>query len=98
MIIVKNRQYMTVKSMAEWYESSPQTVRRNLAAIKACDRYKNATVTINDDGDMMINSLVYEDFLEFKPKLKHKNLAKTLPPYSAARIREQRGELRGYQQ
>lgn len=93
-IIVSTRQYMPVKSVSELYECSPQTVRRNIAKIKECGRYKGHKIVIDEDGKYLVDSLIYEDFLANKTALMSKNLARQLEPYSPAKIREARGEYK----
>ena len=69
-------------------------VYRILSEIRECDRYKDAWVTLNDCGDQLINTLIFEDFLRHRTELKNRNLARRLPPYDPAEVRKQRGEYK----
>ena len=95
-IFVKSRTYMTVKSMSEYYESTPQTIRRNIKAMKESGRYDRTFISLDDDGKPLYNSLMYEDYLAHKVELKNKNLARRLSPYDPAEVRRQRGEYRSF--
>lgn len=91
-VIMKSRTYMTVKHMSEWYEQSPQTIRRNVQAMKETGRYNNRYLIMDDERKQLINTLMYEDYLAYKTELKNRNLARRLEPYDPAEIRKQRGE------
>ena len=91
---VRSSPYMLVKEIGKAYGRSYAAVYRELKEIENSDRYKGAWATLNDEGDTMINTLVYEDFLHYRSKLKDKNIARRLPPYSAEEVRRQRGEYK----
>lgn len=93
-VIMKSRTYMTVKHMSEWYEQSPQTIRRNVQAMKETGRYNNRYLIMDDEGKQLINTLMYEDYLAYKTELKNRNLARRLEPYDPAAIRRERGEYK----
>ena len=85
---------MTVKETGKAYGRSPAAVYLDLKEIEASDRYKGAWTTLNDAGYTLVNTLVYEEFLHYRSKLKDKNIARRLPPYSAEEVRRQRGEYK----
>lgn len=91
-IIMKSRTYMTVKHMAEWYERTEQTIRRDVKAMKETGRYNPKSLVLDDEGKWLINTLMYEDYLGHKTELKNRNLARRLAPYDPAETRWQRGE------
>ena len=93
---VRGTPYMSVKDLAEAYGMKPATIYSHLKLIEECGRYKNHRPKLNDNGagDLMVNTLVYEDFLYFRSKLKNKNLAKNLPPYDPEEVRRCRGEYK----
>ena len=86
--------FLPVKKVAEMFFSTTTTVRRNLKLIEENPRYANAWISLNEDGDKLINSLVYTDFLKYKSVLKEKNLAKRLPEFSEAEVQARRGDYR----
>ena len=94
MVTIRGYTYLPIKGVAEEYGCCRATVYNNLKLIRQCDRYKDAWVTINDDGDQLVNTLVYEDYLRHRTELKNKNLARRLPPYDPAEVRRQRGEYK----
>lgn len=91
-IVCKSKTYMSVKDMAEWYSCTPQTIRRNVQVMKSLDRYNPRFVSLDDEGKMLINSLMYEDYLAHKTALKNRTLARRLPPYDPGEVRRQRGD------
>ena len=93
-LIVGGNPYMTVKETGKAYSRSPSSVYLDLKEIDSLDRYRGAWPTLNDAGDKLVNTLVYEDFLHYRSKLKDKNIARRLPPYSAEEVRRQRGEYK----
>lgn len=93
-VLVKNKTYLTVKDTADVYGQCIATVYTNVKEMQALDRYKSVRIAINEDGTRLVNTLAYEDYLYVKKRLKHKNLAKRLPPYDPAVVREQHGEYK----
>ena len=91
---VRSSPYMTVKETGKAYGRSTAAIYQDLKEIGSCDRYNKAWTTLNDEGDWLINTLVYEDFLHYRTQLKDKNMARRLPPYSAEEVRRQRGEYK----
>lgn len=91
-VYVRGHTYMPVSGIAEAYHQSKSSVERNLKGILETDRYKGYRATINDDGTKLINALIYEDYLAVKGKLKEKNLARRLEPFSPAEVRKNWGE------
>lgn len=94
MVIIRGHTYLPIKGVAAEYGCCRATVYNILKEIKACDRYKDAWATINDAGDQLVNTLVFEDFLRHRTELKNRNLARRLPPYDPAEVRRQRGEYK----
>lgn len=93
-VIMKSKTYMTVKHMAEWYERTEQTIRRDVKAMKETGRYNPRSLVLDDEGKQLINTLMYEDYLGHKTELKNRNLARRLAPYDPAAIRRERGEYK----
>ena len=83
--------YLPVRRVAETYSQSKSTVNRILEELKATGRYSSYRVTINDDGDKLVNVLVYEDYLYYRTQLKNRNLAKNLPPFDPVEVRKNWG-------
>lgn len=94
MILVKDSTYLTVKETAAKYSQSIKTVYRTVSEIKKLERYKSCRVAINEDACSLINTLVYEDYLYCRKRLKQRNLAKYIPPYDPAAVRMQHGEYK----
>lgn len=91
-LIVRSRTYMTVKSMSEWYEKSAQTVRQDVRRMRETNRYNPKYLVLNEDGQQLINSLMYEDYLANKAAINAG--IKRLDPYDPAEVRRQRGEYK----
>ena len=91
-LIVRSRTYMTVKSMSEWYEKSAQTVRQDVRRMRETKRYNPKYLVLNEDGQQLINSLMYEDYLANKAAINAG--IKKLDPYDPAEVRRQRGEYK----
>ena len=91
-LIVRSRTYMTVKSMSEWYEKSAQTVRQDVRRMRETKRYNPKYLVLNEDGQQLINSLMYEDYLAHKAAINAG--IKKLDPYDPAEVRRQRGEYK----
>ena len=85
--------YMTTKDMAKWYGVSPQTIRTNVAGMRETGRYNQAYLVLDPDGKMLVNTLMYEDYLANK-RMINAGLIKTLKPYDPMEVRRQRGEYR----
>ena len=94
MVMIRGHTYLPISGVAEEYGFSKSSVYRILSEIKSCDRYGDAWVTLNDCGDQLINTLIFEDFLRHRTELKNRNLARRLPPYDPAEVRRQRGEYK----
>lgn len=93
-VIYTQSNFIPVKMLAQKYFCTETTVRRNLKVIETLPRYKDACLYLNEDGDRLINDLVYFDYLEHKSVLKQKNLAKHLPEFSMASTMKRRGDFR----
>ena len=91
-LIVRSKTYMTVKSMSEWYEKSAQTVRQDVRRMREINRYNPKYLVLNEDGQQLINSLMYEDYLANKAAINAG--IKKLDPYDPAEVRRQRGEYK----
>jgi len=91
---VRGHTYLPVSGIAETYHQSKSTVERNLKGILDTDRYRGYRPVINEDGDKLVNLLVYEDYLACKGKMKEKNLARHLPPFDPAEVRKNWGEYK----
>jgi len=91
-LIIRSRTYMTVKSMSEWYEKSAQTVRQDVRRMRETKRYNPKYLVLNEDGQQLINSLMYEDYLANKAAINAG--IKKLDPYDPAEVRRQRGEYK----
>ena len=83
--------YLPVNRIVAEYGLSRSTIYDLIREMKSCDRYKGQWVTV-DGVKTSVNVLVLEDYLRYRHALMHRNLAKTLPPYSAAEVRRQRGD------
>ena len=94
-ITMKSRIYLTVKAMSEWYNVTPQTIRRTVQAMKECGRYNSRYLVLNEEGRWLINSLMVEDYWAHKTELKNKNLARRLKPYDPQEVLKERGETIG---
>ena len=93
-IHVQNHTYLSVAGIAESYRQSKTTVGRILKEIQESGRYKDYRVIINDDGDRLVNVLIYEDYLYYRTQLKNRNLARRLPPFDPAEVRRNWGEYK----
>ena len=92
-VSVKGTTYQSAKDLAAEYGRTPQWVSNILAEIKECGRYRSAWIYLGEK-DKLINTLVFEDYLFYRSKLKDRNLAKKVPPYDPAEVRRQRGEYK----
>ena len=93
-VLIKGTTYQTVKSIAAEYGRTPQWVSNILREIKDSGRYRTAWIESGGDKDRLINTLVFEDYLHYRSKLKDRNLARKVPPYDPAEVRRQRGEYK----
>lgn len=93
-IVYTQSNFIPVRMLAQKYFCTETTVRRNLKAIENLPRYKSACLYLNEDGDKLVNDLIYFDYLEHKSVLKEKNLAKHLPEFSMASAMERRGDFK----
>ena len=84
--------YLTISKISELYGIPRRTVYDYLSEIEKCDRYRSAWVTLDGGRAKLVNLLVLEDFLRYRQSLKHKNLARQLPPYDPKVVKRQRGE------
>lgn len=91
---VRGHTYLPVSGVAESYHQSKSTVERNLKGILDADRYRGYRPVINEDGDRLVNVLIYEDYLCYKARLKERNLARHLPPFDPAEVRKNWGEYK----
>lgn len=91
---VRGHTYLPVSGIAESYHQSKSTVERNIHGILDTDRYRGYRPVINDDGDRLVNVLIYEDYLCYKARLKERNLARHLPPFDPAEVRKNWGEYK----
>lgn len=91
-LIIKSKTYMTVKGMSEWYEKSGQTIRQDVRRMRETKRYNPKYLVLNEDGQQLINSLMYEDYLANKAAINAG--IKKLDPYDPAEVRRQRGEYK----
>ena len=91
-LIIKSKTYMTVKAMSEWYEKSGQTIRQDVRRMRETKRYNPKYLVLNEDGQQLINSLMYEDYLANKAAINAG--IKKLDPYDPAEVRRQRGEYK----
>ena len=84
--------YLPVNKIAEEYGMPKRTVYNIVAEMKSCARYEGVWVTLDGGRRQLVNTLALEDYLRFRQRLRYRNLAKTLPPYSATEVLKQRGE------
>lgn len=91
-LIVRSRTYMTIKSMSEWYEKSGHTIRQDIKKMRETKRYNPKYLVLNEDGQQLVNSLMYEDYLANKAAINAG--IKKLDPYDPAEARRQRGEYK----
>lgn len=91
---VRGHTYLPVSGIADSYHQSKSTVERNLHGILDTDRYRGYRPVINEDGDRLVNVLIYEDYLCYKARLKERNLARHLPPFDPAEVRKNWGEYK----
>lgn len=85
--------FLPVSALAKMFGCSGQTVRRNLKEIQEHERYKNAWIDFGADGTPSYNLLVYVDYMHYRPRLRNKNLAKGLPPFSESEVRKRIGDF-----
>lgn len=91
-IILQDKVYMTVSDTAKMYSRCERTIRNDIKAMKESGRYNNRMMVLDPEGKMLVNSLMLEDWMSVKHRMKHKNLARDLEPFDAAAIRRARGE------
>lgn len=91
-LIIKSKTYMTVKGMSEWYGKSGQTIRQDIKKMRETKRYNPKYLVLNEDGQQLVNSLMYEDYLANKAAINAG--IKRLDPYDPAEVRRQRGEYK----
>ncbi len=91
-VTMKSRTYMSIKHMSEWYDLTPQVIRRDVRAMEKTGRYNVRRMVLNREGKWLINTLMFEDYLAYKTELKNRNLARRLEPYDPQEVRKQRGE------
>ena len=91
-MVVGSRQYMSVKDISSWYGMSRPSVYGILKEMEDSKRY--GRIALNECGDKLVDTLMFEDFLLHRSELKHPNIARRLPPYDPAEIRKRRGEYK----
>ena len=91
-IILRDRVYLTLNDTATYYNRCTRSIRNDIQKMKDSGRYDNRRMVLDPSGKMLLNSLMYEDYLAVKEDLKHKNLARKLEPYDSAAVRKARGE------
>ena len=82
--------YCTVAQLARAFGMCPNTARKYLAEMLASDRYRKARMELTLEV-VRYNILTFADYCQHREALRNRNLAKTLPPYSAAETAEMLG-------
>lgn len=91
--LCRGHTYMPVSGVSQEYGQSRSTVYMVLKEISDVkDRYKGYWMYLNDSGEKLVNTLIYEDYLHYRMKLKHPTLRKTVPSFDPQEVRRQRGE------
>ena len=84
--------YKTIAELREIYGQSRATINAYLKAIQNDPRYAGQWIDLGDKRPRRINSLIYEDYLHYRTRLRDRNLRKTVPPYDPVEVKRQRGE------
>ena len=87
-----NTIYIPVSEAAQAYHLSRSMIYKLLNEIEECDRYRSARAVLDLGNRKRVNVLVLEDYMFFRQRLKHRNVARTLPPYDPVETARQRGE------
>lgn len=88
-VILRTRTYLTAKQGAELYGMSAATLRKMVKDMETSRRY-NRFLTLNQNGTQLFNSLMVEDWLSVKDRIKAG--IKKIPPYDPVEVRKARGE------
>ena len=75
--------YTTISQLGRLLGLSRNTTRKYLQEMLASDRYSKARVEMTLEKPLY-SVLAFTDYCQHREALRNKNLAKNLPPYSAA--------------
>ena len=82
---------MTVTDLAESFGMSKQTVTSRIKEIE--EEVKNGRYgphsVIHDVGYVAVNPMVFADYLTYRPRLRNKNLRKSVPPYDPFKVAQE---------
>lgn len=82
--------YTTISELGRMLGLSRNTTRKYLLEMLASDRYRKARVEMTLEKPLY-SVLAFTDYCQHREALRNKNLAKSLPPYSAAETAESLG-------
>lgn len=93
-ITLEDSVYLPISGMVKRYSQSKSCIYKILSEMTEHRKRYGEGMFLNEYGDKLVNTLMYEDFLLYRGQLKNKNLAKHIPPYNAAEVRKRRGEYK----
>lgn len=82
--------YYTITELADLFGVCPNTARKYLAEMLESDRYRKARAVLTLEQPRY-GVLAFADYCQHREALRNRNLAKNLPPYSAAETAEMLG-------
>ena len=82
--------YTTITQLGRMFGMCKNTARKYLLEMLESDRYRKARVELTLEKPLY-NVLAFTDYCQHREALRNKNLAKSLPPYSAAETAETLG-------
>ena len=83
--------FISKNEIAEQMGLTEKTIRNRMNEIEQQKERYGEYATIRDGGIVMINYLVWVDYLHFRQRLMQKNAKKFVPPYNPAKVAREIG-------
>lgn len=83
--------YKTKQQIAKEYDLSPSTVQNRMKEIEQEEARYGKRAIIRDGGIVLVNYLVFLDYLANRARLKDKNARKYVSPYQPAELARELG-------
>lgn len=83
---ISGKPFITKAEAAEELNATEKTVRNRMNEIEQLKERYGEYAIIRDGGIVMINYLVWIDYLHFRQMLRQKNAKKFVPPYDPAKV------------
>lgn len=85
-----NVPYMNKRELSEAFSLSRATIQNRVGEIEASGRYGNYAI-LRDGRILLVNALVFIDWLRYRRHWQDKNLRKHIPPFDAKQVAAQMG-------